>query len=171
GPGDLTDELIATSIWTDQMVAEAGIPIIDSPFVTVGGGFGSFILVDFLRIAGVPIEHIKVLTNTQVPYQTYRFLCNNSQIPPHERLRSDSGSCPDNIWAFPSYAVREAFREKAIKPLWNVFVEPDIADFYTPRSGAVFEAVDREAARIRWPQMLQMGQVRMVRRRAGGGYF
>lgn len=171
GPGDLTDELIATSIWTDQMVAEAGIPIIDSPFVTVGGGFGSFILVDFLRIAGVPIEHIKVLTNTQVPYQTYRFLCNNSQIPPHERLRSDSGSCPDNIWAFPSYAVREAFREKTIKPLWNVFVEPDIADFYTPRSGAVFEAVDREAARIRWPQMLQMGQVRMVRRRAGGGYF
>ncbi len=36
------------------MLASAGIPIIDVPFVTVGGGMGSFVMVDYLKIAGVP---------------------------------------------------------------------------------------------------------------------
>ena len=31
----------------------AGIPVIDVPFVTVGGGIGSFVTLDYLRIAGV----------------------------------------------------------------------------------------------------------------------
>ena len=171
GGGDLTDHMIQSDWWTDQMVADAGIPIIDVPFVTIGGGFGSFVLVDYLRIAGVPPEHIKVLTNVDRPYETYAYLCNNSQIPGHERLRSDSGSTPDNIWGFPAYALREAWRDKTIKPLWNVFAEPDVTDFYTPRAGDVFKAMDREMARIRWSSYLEKGQVRMVRRRQGGGYF
>ena len=37
-PGDLTDQLIATSEWSDQMLAEAGIPVVDVPIVSVGGG-------------------------------------------------------------------------------------------------------------------------------------
>lgn len=171
GGGDLTESMIQTDWWTDQMLADAGIPVTDVPFVTVGGGFGSFVLVDYLRIAGVPPEHIKVLSNITRPYETYAYLCNNSQIPGHERLRSDSGSTPDNIWGFPAYALREAWHDKAIKPLWNVFVEPVLADFYTPRAGDVFKAMDREMARIRWSSMLDTGQVRMVRRRQGGGYF
>ncbi len=36
------------------MVQRAGIPIIDTKFVTIGGGIGSFVTVDFLRIYGVP---------------------------------------------------------------------------------------------------------------------
>ena len=40
------------------MVARAGIPIVDVPFVTVGGGIGSFVTVDYLRIAGVPASSI-----------------------------------------------------------------------------------------------------------------
>jgi len=37
-------------MWTDDMVQQAGIPIVDTPFVTVGGGIGSFVTVDYLRI-------------------------------------------------------------------------------------------------------------------------
>ena len=48
-PGDITDELQRTPIWSDQMVAAAGIPIHDVPLVTVGGGLGSLALVEFLR--------------------------------------------------------------------------------------------------------------------------
>ncbi len=50
GHGDLTDELLATSVWTDELVAAAGIPVIDVPFVSIGGGIGSFVTVDYLRI-------------------------------------------------------------------------------------------------------------------------
>jgi len=175
GSGDLTDELIGTDVWTDELVAGAGIPMVDVPLVSVGGGIGSFVLSDYLRCAGVSTDQIRVLTVLDTPYETYRFLCNNSQIPEHERLRSDSGSTPDNIWGFPAYAIREAFASRSLKgfvdPLWNVFTEPIIRDYYTPRSGQVFRALDREAARISWQSMLAKGQVRMVRRRAGGGYF
>lgn len=171
GGGDLTDQMIATDWWTDQMLADAGIPIYDVPFVTVGGGLGSFVMADYLRIAGVPLENIKVLTNIDRPYQTYQFLCKNSQIPSKERLRSDSAATPDNIWGFPGYAIREGWNDKNLRPWINVFTEPVIDDFYTPRAGDVFSSIDREAARIRWQGMLAKGQVRMVRRRQEGGYF
>jgi hypothetical protein len=116
-PGDLTQELLTTSVWSDQHVANAGIPIVDVPFVTVGGGMGSFVMADFLRIAGVPATSIKSLSNIQAPWQSYEYLTRNSQIPRHERIRSDSSGCPDNIWAFPSYAVREAWQDKTLAPL------------------------------------------------------
>ncbi len=174
-PGDLSDVLVAQSVWTDQMLAGAGIPVKDTPFVTVGGGLGSFALVDFLRIRGVPTESITVLSATAYPWETYAYLARNSQIPNHERLRSDSGSVMDNIWGFPSYAVREAFAARSlgefVKPLWNVATEPFLADYYTPRAGQVYDSVRRECARIGWTDMVERGQVRMVRRRDEGGYF
>ena len=174
-PGDLSAGLITTSLWTDEMVAAAGIPIIDVPFVTFGGGIGSFVTVDYLRIRGVPPESIKVLTPLKTPWESYEYLTRVSQIPRKERLRSDSASTPDNIWGFPSYAVREAFAAKSLKgflaPLWQVGVEPIFADYYTPRAGQAFESMQRECKRIRYDQMTQGGQVRMVRRRVGGGYF
>jgi hypothetical protein len=98
-----------------------------------------------------------------------------SQVPPAERLRSDSGSCPDNIWGFPSYAVREAFAAKGLikflDPLWNVFSEPILTNYFTPRAGQVFKGIASEADRIGWWPMVEHGQVRMTRRRQGGGYF
>lgn len=173
--GDLTDELIGTDVWSDGMLAEAGIPMVDVPFVTVGGGIGSFIMTDYLRIAGMPTTSIAALGVNPEPWTTYEYLTRVSQIPRGERLRSDSGSCPDNIWGFPSYAVREAGREKGLanklSPLWNVFSEPIFTDYYTPRAGQVFEAMEQEAARIDWNQVHVRGLVRMVRRRVGGGYF
>ncbi|MEQ6903402.1 hypothetical protein [Nocardioides sp. YIM 152588] len=170
-PGDLTDDLLRTDIWSDEMVAAAGIPIIDIPFVTIGSGIGSFVTVDYLRIAGVPTSHMRVLGTLDVPWQTYEYLTRVSQIPRGERLRSDSASRPDNIWGFPSYAVSEAFHTKSVKPLWNVFTEPIFTDYYTPRAGHVFENLEREAKRIGYHEMLVKGLVRIVRRRYGGGYF
>ena len=170
-PGDLTEQMIATDWWSDQMLQAAGIPIHDVPFVSVGGGIGSFVTVDYLRIAGVPVEAMRVLSNIDYPWQTYEYLTRVSQIPRPERIRSDSASRPDNIWGFPSYALEEAWRDKSIKPLWQVFVEPMWADFYTPKAGMVFGHLEREMKRIRYQQMLVKGQVRMIRRRQGGGYF
>jgi hypothetical protein len=175
GSGDLTDELLRLDIWSDHDLASAGIPVVDAPFVTVGGGIGSFVTVDYLRIAGVPASSIKVLGVNDVPWSTYEYLTRNSQIPRAERLRSDSASTPDCIWGFPSYALREAWSAKGLKatlrPLWNVVTEPILSDYWTPRAGQVFAALEKEAARIGYSACFEKGLVRVVRRRAGGGYF
>ncbi len=171
GSGDLTDELLRTDYWTDAMVAAAGIPVQDVPFVSVGGGIGSFVTVDYLRVAGVSTDRIKVLSNLDFAWQTYEYLTRVSQIPRPERIRSDSASRPDNLWGFPSYAVTEAWQERNWGELWHVFTEPMWADYYTPKAGRVFEGLERESKRIGWDQMLVKGQVRMVRKRQGGGYF
>jgi len=175
GGGDLTEGLIATDQWTDEQLAAAGIPVVDVPFVTVGSGIGSFVTFDYLRIAGVPKESIKVLGVNEKPWSTYEYLTRNSQIPRGERLRSDSASTPDNIWGFPSYAVREAMAAKGLKakvaPLWNVLTEPIFSNYYTPRAGQAFESMERETARVGYFDCLENGLVRMVRKRVGGGYF
>ncbi len=169
--GDLTPELVDRAIWSDDMLAAAGIPVRDVPFVTVGGGIGSFVMVDYLRIAGVPTGQIRVLSNIDHPWQTYEYLTRVSQIPRSQRIRSDSSSRPDNIWGFPSYALAEAWRDKTPRPLVHVLGEPIFADYWTPRAGAVFASLQRESARIAYPDMLVKGVVRMVRRRGRGGYF
>jgi hypothetical protein len=171
GTGDLTPELIGTDVWTDDLVTRAGIPVVDVPFVSVGGGIGSFVTVDYLRICGVPTSSIKVLTQLNTPWESYEYLTRVSQIPRGERLRSDSASCPDNIWGFPSYAVREAMATKSLDPLWNVLTEPLLRDYYTPKAGHAFETMEKEYHRIGYPETVVKGQVRMVRRRAGGGYY
>ena len=171
GSGDLTDELLKSDQWTDDMLARAGIPVGDVPFVSIGGGIGSFVTVDYLRVAGVPTDRIKVLSNLDFPWQTYEYLTRVSQIPRPERIRSDSASRPDNLWGFPSYAATEAWQERKWGQLWHVFTEPMWADYYTPKAGRVFEGLERESKRIGWDQMLVKGQVRMVRKRQGGGYF
>ncbi len=171
GEGDVTPELLSTDIWTDAMVQQAGIPIVDVPLVTIGGGIGSFVLCDYLRIAGVPTHAVRVLSALDNPWQTYEYLTRVSQIPRRERLRSDSASRPDNIWGFPSYAFSEAIATRSFAPLWHVLVEPIFADYWTPRAGQVFAAMEREARRIRYHDMLAKGLVRVVRRRHDGGYF
>src|SRR5207249_2916829 len=108
-----------------------------------------------------------------------RYLATNSQIPDQERLRSDSASVMDNIWGWPSYALREAFDSRLkrpglsgfIAPIFQVATEPILTDYFTPKSGQVYASVEREMVRVGWHQMLAKGQVRTVRRRYGGGYF
>ncbi len=169
--GDLTDDLLRTDWWTDAMLARADIPVVDIPFVSIGGGIGSFVTVDYLRICGVPPSAIRVFTQLDTPWESYEYLTRVSQIPRGERLRSDSASCPDNIWGFPSYALREAMAKRSLKPLAHVLVEPLFDDYWTPKAGQAFDSMEQEYHRIRYPEMVVKGQVRMVRRRMGGGYF
>ena len=171
GTGDLTPELLEAPYWSDAMVQAARIPIVDVPFISVGGGIGSFVTVDYLRIAGVPPSQIRVLSNIDYPWQTYEYLTRVSQIPRKERIRSDSSSRPDNIWGFPSYALEEAWKDKNLGHLLHVLIEPVFADYWTPRAGTVFENPQREVNRIGYSDLLVKGVVRMVRRRVGGGYF
>jgi pSer/pThr/pTyr-binding forkhead associated (FHA) protein len=161
-----------------QDLYATGIPVKeDWDYVAVGGGLGSFTWVDHLRIFGVSADRIAVIGLGKKPYERYQYLCSNSQIPSHERLRSGSDSCPDNIWGWPGYAWREAWTDflslnwgSAIKYLWQVFAEPVFADTYTPKSGRVFASIDREADRIGWWKMLKYGRIRGIRQTNDGRY-
>ncbi len=168
---ELTRALLESPEWSDEEIAAHQIPIVDTPFVSVGGGIGSLAMIDTLRIAGQPIDALTVLSNLQVPSATYEYLANNSQIPRNERLRSDSSSTIDCIWGWPGYALREAVADKNPRQAATVLVEPILANYYTPKAGQVYESVRREATRIGWDQMVRYGVVRTVRRRRQGGYF
>lgn len=154
-----------------------GLPIEQIDYLTIGAGLGSFIWVDTLRISGVKSNQIIALGMEDKPYTRYQRLCLNSQIPPHERLRSNSDSCPDNLWGWPSYALRESYTEwckgkfsTALNLLWQVFSEPTFAQTYTPRSGHVFDAIDREDNRIEWSKIYRYGRVKNIRKTTDGRY-
>ncbi|MGB3518875.1 MAG: FHA domain-containing protein [Elainellaceae cyanobacterium] len=156
---------------------DTGLPIREFDYVALGAGLGSFVWVDLLRLGGVPAQQILAIGMEAVPYARYQRLCLNSQIPPHERLRSNSDSCPDNIWGWPSYALREAWDDlgrgklaPALRYLWQVFAEPTLAETYTPRSGRVFASIDREAERIGWNHCFDYGRIRSIRQTTDGRY-
>jgi pSer/pThr/pTyr-binding forkhead associated (FHA) protein len=156
---------------------ETGLPVREFDYAALGAGLGSFIWVDLLRLSGAKPSQIIAIGMDASPYARYQKLCVNSQIPPHERLRSNSDSCPDNIWGWPSYALREAWQDAtrgqlsaALRYLWQVFAEPTLADTYTPRSGNVFASIDREADRILWGQIFEYGRIRSIRQTTDGRY-
>ncbi len=160
-----------------QDVYATGLEVEEVDYLAIGGGLGSFVWTDFLRISGVKSSQITALGIDSKPYARYRQLCLSSQIPPHERLRSNSDSCPDNIWGWPSYALREAWHDfwrgripASLRYLWQVFAEPTFIQTYTPRSGNVFDAIDREAKRIGWEKIFRYGNVRAIRKTADGRY-
>ncbi len=152
-PGDLNDSLIDTDIWTDEMVADAGIPIIDITFVTVGGGIGSFVIVDFLRIYGCRPASIRVLTQLDTPWQTYEYLTRVSQIPRTERLRSDSQSHARQHLGLPELRrPRGVGKPRRRSPRCGTCcTEPILSDYYTPKAGQAFETMEREDAPDRLP--------------------
>jgi pSer/pThr/pTyr-binding forkhead associated (FHA) protein len=155
-----------------------GYPVEEIDYAAIGGGMGSFVWVDMIRICGVRSDQIRVLTlRPEKPYERYEGLLRNCQIPRYKRIRSGSDSCPDNVWGWPGYALREAWREAfsarfpaAITHLWQVFAEPAFADTYTPIADNVFNSMDREAARIGWDRMVQYGSVRSIRKTEDGRY-
>jgi pSer/pThr/pTyr-binding forkhead associated (FHA) protein len=160
-----------------QALHATGLPVDECDYLAVGAGLGSFIWIDLLRISGVKAEKIVAVGLESEPYARYKRLCLNSQIPLHERLRSNSDSCPDNIWGWPSYALREAWHDftksqinSAFKYLWQVFAEPTFAETYTPRAGNVFDSIDREAKRINWQKIYRYGRVRAIRKTEDGRY-
>ncbi|MCG6138113.1 MAG: FHA domain-containing protein [Nostoc sp. LLA-1] len=160
-----------------QALHATGLPVDECDYLAVGAGLGSFIWVDLLRISGVDASKIVALGLEAEPYARYKRLCLNSQIPLYERLRSNSDSCPDNIWGWPSYALREAWRDltqsklnSAFQYLWQVFAEPTFAETYTPRAANVFNSIDREVKRIGWNQIYRYGRVRAIRKTDDGRY-
>ncbi|MFN8555900.1 MAG: FHA domain-containing protein [Dehalococcoidia bacterium] len=169
------DELLRQPVIDPRALLHSGVEVKVAEFAALGAGLGSFCWVDWLRNSGVSAADILVAGVDDVPYARYQRLCSDSQIPAHERLRSNSDSCPDNVWGFPAYAPREAWRELTrgnlglgLTLLWQVFGEPAIAQTYTPRSGDVFRSIDREMARIGWPSMLHKGRIRAIRKSTDG---
>jgi pSer/pThr/pTyr-binding forkhead associated (FHA) protein len=174
-PGIVSEEMLAHPVISEREWRAAGIEIETAEFVALGGGLGSFVLTDLLRCSGMNARDITVLGSDKAPMARYDRLCANSQIPRHERLRSNSDSCPDNPWGFPGYAFREGTRELAHGNLklageifWKIFGEPAISQTYTPRLGDVVKSVDREAERIGWSSMLRLGRIRAIRKTEEG---
>ncbi len=153
-----------------EALRASGHPVEETRFCAVGGGLGSFVWVDHLRCYGVPASDIRAIGTEEVCYQTYKRYCKNSQIPDHERLRSNSLSRPDNIWGFPGYAMREVGKGIGVKGIFQVFGEPTLAESYTPRAGDVFESLDIEAKRIGWSEMFIKAQVLGLRKTSDGRY-
>lgn len=158
-------------------LGQTGLPVYTTVYAALGGGFGSFIFTDNLVIYGVNPGAIISLGIYPEPYHRYAGLARNSQIPLHERLRSNSESTPDNIWGTPGYAAREAWQSfktghwgNMIQVLWQVFGEPTVAQTYTPRAGDLFRGVDREAARIGWQNIWRFGRIRAIRKTDDGRY-
>ena len=169
-------------IFSDERVSvsalqRTNLPILESIYASLGGGLGSFVYVDHLRIAGVSSENIAVVGLNPVPYARYERLLNNCQIPRYKRIRSGSDSCPDNIWGWPGYAIREAWRDvfkgnvsAAFTYLWQVFGEPILADTYTPKADDVFKSIDVEIKRIGWNKIFYQGSIRSIRKTDDGRY-
>ncbi len=145
-------------------------------YLTIGGGLGSFVWVDHLRVFGVPMHEIASIGFESKPQARFVRLAGNSQIPNHERLRSNSDACPDNLWGWPGYAVREIWSDvthgrlkNAANVGWQIFNEPFVQT-YTPKKGQVFSSVDAEAKRIGWTSIARQGRARAVRKTTDGRY-
>jgi pSer/pThr/pTyr-binding forkhead associated (FHA) protein len=154
-----------------------GLTIETTDYASIGGGFGSFAWVDLLRIAGVRSAQIAILSPEKSVYGRYHQLCLNAQVSGKERLRSSGEACPDNIWGFPSYGLREAIQKLARgqfcnswKILWQTLAEPMLDSSYGPTDEQVLRSVDREAARIGWQSMLRYALVQSVRQTTDGRY-
>lgn len=154
----------------------SGAPVEEVGFLAIGGGLGSFTWVDHLRVYGAEASDIRVVGIDPVCYKNYQRYCGNSQIPDHERLRSNSQSTPDNIWGFPGYASREALSDLArgriggLKYIYQVFGEPTVAESFTPRAGRVFASLEREMTRIGWHEMFIRARAISLRMTDDGRY-
>jgi len=151
--------------------------VMETTYLAIGGGMGSFAWVDGLRICGVPAEQIVALGPESKAIGRYQRLTRNAQIPVHQRIRSNSESCPDNIWSWPSYGLREIWQSlrrghlgHALHIAVQIFGEPVLTDTYTPCAGNVFNAMDREAGRIGWGQMWRYGWAQALRKTDDGRY-
>lgn len=140
------------------------------PIVSIGGGLGSFALVDRLRIGGVAADDIRVVSPHRLPDQAFADACRNSGMGPRDRLRSDSAARIDNLWGFPGYAARESKAAKNPGAILRSLVEPVLAQPYAPTVGLVRHAIEEESLRIGWDAMNVRGEALRVLRHPDGGY-
>lgn len=153
-------------------------PTAEATYLAIGGGLGSFAWVNGLRVSGVPASEITAVGFDPVPHGRYERLARQSQIPDHERLRSNSDACPDNLWGWPGYGVREIWQslkkgelKNAARVSYQLFGEPTLIEPYTPRAGDVYRSIEREAERIGWSDIWRFGRVRAIRKTDDGRYI
>ncbi len=170
GPGPETGWLAWQDEVDDEALHRAGIRVSRRRIVSVGGGVGSFALVDMLRIVGMPSDDIAVLAQRELPHDALRDLLRSSQTADGDRMRSDSATRIDCAWGWPSYAMAEAWHTGSARPLIQVLAEPIFAEPFAPKPESVYRGMEREAHRIGWPSMLERGEALLVRRHALGGY-
>lgn len=173
---DLPDCLHASRVNLPAL-RQSRLPITETTYLALGGGLGSFAWVDYLRVCGVSPEQIAVIGNEATPYGRFQRLCRHSQIFDAERIRSDSGAMPDNLWGWPGYAVQEIislWRQKQWSAggriAWQIFSETALVDSYAPRAQAVFAGLEREMKRIGWRQMFRRGELCTIRQTDDGRY-
>ncbi len=182
-PGNVSSELsFRPQVFQQQEINiddlhATGLSIETVDYASVGGGFGSLAWVDLLRIAGVRTDQIVVLSPEKSVYGRYHQLCRHVHIESKERSRSAADACPDNLWGFPSYGLREALQKLArgqlkqgLQILWQIFTEPLLGQQYGPTDQQILKAVDREVARISWQSMLRYALVQSIRKTTDGRY-
>jgi pSer/pThr/pTyr-binding forkhead associated (FHA) protein len=160
-----------------QALRQSGLPLTETTYLALGGGLGSFAWVDYLRVCGAAANQIVVVGREATPYARFQRLCRHSQIFDDERIRSDSGARPDNLWGWPGYALQEIALllgqnkwGEAGRIAWQIFSEPTLAQTYTPRAQMVFAALEREMKRIGWRQMARRGEIYALRQTDDGRY-
>lgn len=156
---------------SDEQLAATGIPVTGTTLATIGGGLGSFALVDRLRIAGVPAGDIAVVGEATSPGAAFFARCAALGLDDASRLRSGSAARIDNLWGFPGYAGHEARRTRSLRPLTRLLLDGVQGAGYRPSVGVVRDALDREAERIGWSAMTTGTRAEYLFKRDGGGYF
>lgn len=161
----------AERLVSDEQLEAAGIPVTRVVFATIGGGLGSFAVVDRLRIAGLPAEDIAVVGAHQGPGAAFSARCSALGLDDDSRLRSESAARIDNLWGFPGYAGHEARRTRSLRPLTRLLLEGALGEGYSPTVGIVRQALDRESRRIGWRRMTSGSPAEYLFKRREGGYF
>ncbi|WP_460852530.1 FAD/NAD(P)-binding protein [Nocardioides montaniterrae] len=156
---------------SEEQLAAQKIPVTQVKVVSIGGGLGSFALVDRLRIGGVPAGDIAVVSAHRQPVGAFLERSTSSGLFLDDRLRSDSRARIDNPWGFPGYAAGEAWSSRSVKPLLGAIGRPLAKQPYTPTVRRMNSAVTREGHRIGWSRMTVVAQAEYLFKRAGGGYF
>lgn len=146
------------------------LDVTSAQVVTIGGGLGSFALVDRLRMAGVGPSDLVVVSTSAEPTARFSELCRSAGLCQSDRLRSDSAARMDNIWGFPGYAATEARRRRNPMPVLQTVLDP-VVQPYTPTVGLLVDGVKREAERVGWKGMVTTGMAYRVTELSGGGYL
>lgn len=156
---------------SDEQLDAARIPVTRVGLATIGGGLGSFALVDRLRVAGVPAEEIAVLGAHTSPGAAFQARCTALGMTDDSRLRSDATARIDNLWGFPGYAGGEARRTRSLRPLTRQLLQGVAGEGSSPTVATVRAALDKEARRIGWPLMTSGIPADYLFKRDAGGYF
>ena len=150
------------------MLARADIPVVDIPFVSIGGGIGSFVTVDYLRICGVPTSAIRVFTQLETPWESYEYLTRVSPDPARRAAAQRLGVLPGQHLGLPELRRARGVRDEVAQAAGPDRRSSRSSTTTTrPKAGQAFESMEQEYHRIRYPETVVKGQVRMVRRRIG----